>query len=92
MHDAEFYQKLIDLEKDMQNLREKCFSSFGDRLCAIESNVTALFDRTSIFMPASENNPRVGFDAYIGKVNAKLYHHQQDINKLKSIVAKVEKV
>ena len=91
MHDAEFYQKLIDLEKDMQNLREKCFSSFGDRLCTIESNVTALFDRTSIFMPESENNPRVGFEAYIGKVNSKLKHHAEEIRTLKSVVAKVEK-
>jgi hypothetical protein len=43
-------------------------------------------------MPASENNPRVGFDAYIGKVNSKLKHHAEEISTLKSIVAKVEKV
>jgi len=91
MQDSQLYDKLIDLEKDMQNLREKCFASFGDRICAIESNVTALFDRTSIFMPESENNPSIGFEAYIGKVNSKLKHQSEEIKALKCFVAKVNK-
>ena len=91
MQDKEFYDKLIDLEKDMHNLREKCFASFGDRITNIESNVNSLFDRTSIFMPESENNKSVGFEAYIGKVNSKLKHQSEDIKMLKAVVAKVVK-
>lgn len=91
MLESQFYDKLIDVEKDMENLKGKFIANFSDRLNLIESNIQCLNDKMNIFVPDCDHSEAVGVEAFFGRVNSKMMRHNRDINLIKAQLGIVTK-
>ena len=89
MDELTVFNKLVDIEKDMDYLKTKFMANFADRLSALESTIQSLDDRTTLFVP--DKNGLSGLSGCISKVNYSLKKHNREINVLKAQVAKVVK-
>ena len=78
------YDKLIDVEKDMEFMKTNFLASFADRMAKNESAIDCLEKKINIFVPDREETK--GVEAYFGKVNTQLDKHYRDINLLKKEV------
>ena len=79
--DSATFDKLTDLEQDMEFIKTKYFANIADRLLNAEEAIQALDTRTNIFVPV--NGDAKGFEAAYGKIRTIINKHSKSINDIK---------
>jgi|AntAceMinimDraft_3_1070362.scaffolds.fasta_scaffold02191_3 hypothetical protein len=80
--DANLYDKLLDVEQDMDFMKTTFLASFADRMLNVESAIDCIDKKVNIFLPDREELTE-SESAYFGKFNTRLSKHSKEISKIK---------